>query len=184
MPIPFLVFLSFAAGAATAIAGRIEVRSSPRPVLLTRALQGFIIFAILVLIPASAYFYVFHGDWSLLYWVDTATVPSAVALLIFVAELGIGILGYLAAALAVRNHRESRAYALVGVALVVAGLLLFVAQGRLLKVGTYAQYHGDFGLTDYAGTSLMNGGIAMGLLISSGLLLLLMRLHWAGRQSS
>ena len=108
MPIPFLVFLSFAAGAATAVAGRSEVRSSPRPVLLTRALQGYVIFAILVLIPASAYFYIFHGDWSLLYWVDTSTVPSAVALLLFVAELGLGILGYLIAALAVRNHRDHR----------------------------------------------------------------------------
>lgn len=184
VPIPFFILLSFAAGAACAIAARNEVRSSPLPVLLTRGLQAFLVFAVLVLVPASAYFYIFHGDWSVLYWVDTHTIPSAVALLFFLVEILAGSLGYFLAGLAVRNHQDPQAYGYCALGLVSAGFLFLVYQSRLAKVGSYAQFHGDFGLTDYMGTPLMNGSIAMGILLVAGLSMLLFQLYWAARPDS
>ena len=73
MPHPTVLFLAFATGLAAAIAGRSELKISPRPALFTRSALAFLIFDFLVLVPASAYFYVFHGDWFLLYALDVCS---------------------------------------------------------------------------------------------------------------
>ena len=52
---------------------------------------------LLLLLPVSLYFYVFHGDWFMLYTFDVRRVPSALALFGFAVELAVGLLGFRAA---------------------------------------------------------------------------------------
>ena len=53
---------------------------SPRPLPLTRSFVAYVSFACLVIAPISVYFYVFHGDWFLLYLIDVNRIPSAIAM--------------------------------------------------------------------------------------------------------
>ena len=73
LPLFFLLFMAFATGALAAYAGRDEIRHSSSEAMW-RA-ESFLAYAVvlrgLVLLPTGLYFYVFHGDWFLLYWVNT-----------------------------------------------------------------------------------------------------------------
>jgi hypothetical protein len=113
-----------------------------------------------VVVPVSLYFFVFHGDWYLLYLLDTLRVPSALVLLGCVLEIGVGALGFLLGGLFIRSQREQWAGALVGVVGSLALAVVPLAYRRLSVVGSFAQYHGDFGLTPYGG-SLLQGTLWM-----------------------
>ena len=181
---PTLFVLAFATGMAAAIAGRSELRVSPRPALLTRSFAAYLVFIALLMIPVSVYFYVFHGDWFLLYLVDVRRVPSAVALMGFVCEALVGALGFAAAAALVRSQREVVAVGILIATLLAGVVMLVAALNRLSVVGSYAQYRGGFGLTPYVSGPLLQGTVAMTLLLSIGLAFLLVRLVYGGRRHS
>lgn len=183
MPLPLIVCLSFASGTATALAGRGELRVSPRAALLTQTFSAYAAFVALLILPATVYFYVFHADWFLLYLIDPRTVPSAVALLGVAAVGAVGAAGFLLGASLVRSQREPWAG---GIAAVVALLGLGVSLGlgdRLRRVGTYTQFHRGFGLTDYGSGPLYYGTLSLGLLLVLGLVFLLVRLELSHRTS-
>ena len=178
MPLPTLVFMAFGVGMAAALLGGSELRLSPRHAMLTCSFKAYALFLLLIVLPVSVYFYVFHGDWFLLYSVDVRRIPSAVALLGFVAEAR-------SACSASRWARASRATSGSGWATASWGwprgsALAVVAlwPDRLLVVGTFAQYRGDFGLRTYGG-ELMEAGLAMGLLLAYGAMFLLVRIRMA-----
>lgn len=154
---------------------------SPRPIPLTRGFVSYVSYAVLVLVPVSVYFYVFHGDWFLLYLVDVQRIPSAVALVGFAAEAGLGTLGFVLGAVLVRNQREMIAALLAALALVAGGVMVFLYADRLAQVGSHAQFHGQFGLDAYEDGPLFTGGLAMGLIALVGLAFLLTRLQMSGR---
>jgi hypothetical protein len=174
--------VSFASGVAAALAGRVELRISPRPALLTRVFGAYLLFAGLLLIPVSVYFYVFHGDWFLLYLVDVRKIPSAVALLGFLIEMALGASGFLAGAGLVRSQRDTAAGVLLGLAVVAAGAVVPAAVDRLALVGSFAQYQGGFGLEPYGSGPLLQGTLVMGLILLVGLGFLLLRIHMGGRK--
>jgi len=184
VPIPILALLTIAIGAAAAYAARYELRSSPRSVVLTRGFQAYLIFAALVLGPLSTYFYYFHGDWSLLYSIDTESIPSAVALVVIALQVAAGAGVYFLAAAALRAHRDGRALALVATGLLGAAVMYLAGRSRMVVVGTYAQYHGDFGLQPYEETSVLMGGIVMGMLLTLSTATLLGRIYWAARSTT
>ncbi|MEM9190252.1 MAG: hypothetical protein AAGF12_13795 [Myxococcota bacterium] len=182
MPLPTLVCLAFASGVAAALASRAELRVSPRPALLTRSFGAYALFAMLLLVPVSAYFYIFHGDWFLLYVIDVRRIPSAIALIGFLFEAVIGAAGFFLAAQLVRGGRDIAASVFLGVALLAGAVVLFIAPDRLSKVGSFAEFRGGFGLTEFGTGPLLQGTIAMGSLLLLGLIFLLYRLHASGRR--
>jgi hypothetical protein len=182
MPLPTLVFLAFGVGTAAALLGGSELRLSPRPTMLTSSFKAYTLFLCLLLLPISVYFYVFHGDWFLLYAVDVHHVPSAVALLGFMAEGGFGVLGFSLGAALARSQRNGLGYAVVALAGLLSLSVVALWPERLAVVGTCAQYHGDFGLHSYGG-ALMHAGLAMGLLLAYGATYLLIRIRGAGRRA-
>src|SRR5690606_14460543 len=105
--------------------------------------------AVLVIVPASVYFYVFHGDWFLLYFLDVSRIPSAIALVGFVLQAGLGALGFVVGAMLVRSQREVAAGVILGVLLVAGASVFFVYGDRLAQVGNYSQFHNQFGLTPF-----------------------------------
>jgi len=182
LPQPALLLLALASGVAAAIAARRELRVSPRHALLSRGFGAYMLFAVLVLVPISVYFYVFHGDWSLLYWVDVSRVPSAVALIGFLVEAAVGAAGYLLGAALVRSQRDTIGGGVVGGCVLAAIAIVGIAHERLSVVGSYAQYRGGFGLEPYSGGAVFRGTLLTLALLVAGLAYLLVRLHFGGRR--
>jgi hypothetical protein len=183
LPIPTLFLLAFASGTAAAIASRRELRVSPRPALLSRGFGALALFLGLVLVPVSAYFYVFHGDWSLLYLVDVRSIPSAVALVGFVLEGLVGAAGFVAGAALVRAQREVLAGVLAGTVAALAGGLVLLVRDRLSVVGSLAQYRGGFGLEPFGDGPVAVGGLTMGAILVIGLVYLFVRVTLGGRRA-
>jgi len=182
LPLPTQLLLTFSSGLLAALAARSDLRVSPKPAGASQAFVAYLLYALLVVLPTSIYFYVFHGDWYLLYSIDTNKVPSAVALLGGLCQVGLGAVGFLFGASLIRAQRDQWAGAAVGGGVSIAlGLLVLVRQ-RLAWVGTYAQYHGDFGLKPY-GETVLNGTLCMGGWLVAGLILLVYRLGWSAKRS-
>lgn len=180
MPLPTLVFVAFGVGVASALLGGSELRDSPRHAILTGSFKAYAMFLALVVLPASVYFYVFHGDWFVLYAFDVRRVPSALALLGFVVELGLGVSGFALGSMLARTQRTSLGFITVGASLIAAGASIVTFRERLAVVGTFAQYRGDFGLRPYGGP-LMQAGLIMGLALLYGAAYLLVRIRVAAK---
>ncbi|MBN8612467.1 MAG: hypothetical protein J0L92_17875 [Deltaproteobacteria bacterium] len=172
MTLPTVVALAFMVGALAALAGRAEIKLSPRHPLLTRSFAAFVIFSICVLVPISVYFYVFHGDWFLLYLIDVREIPSAIALVAFVLEVLVGVLGFALGATLLRTQREGLVGAAAAIALALAVLIPVLLRDRLSHVGSYAQWNGGFGLVDFTAGPIFLGTILMSVafLAASGFL--------------
>lgn len=176
MPFTTLLLLAFGMGAASAWAGAHELRLTPRHALFSSTFAAFGAFLLLLVLPVSVYFYVFHGDWFLLYLVDVRRIPSALALFGFLCEGAFGVLGFAIGAGCVRSQKTNwLLYLLVAVGVATIGVL-FVAPERLLLVGNYKQYRGGFGLTRYGG-SLLQGGLLMGGILLLGATFLVLRIR-------
>jgi hypothetical protein len=182
MPLPTLVFFALGVGVAAALLGGHELRISPRHALLTSCFKAYALFMTLVVIPVSVYFYVCHGDWFLLYTLDVRGVPSAIALLMFVAEAVLGALGFLLGAALARAQRTGVGYIVVGICGLTAAGVLPLFRSRLSVVGTFAQYRGDFGLHPYGGP-LLQAGMVMALLLAYATAYLLVRINLSSRRT-
>lgn len=180
MPIPTQLFFTFASGVLVALAARADLRGSPQATVLSQAFAAYLLYAGLVVVPASLYFYIFHGDWYLLYLVDSQRVPSALVLLACGLEVALGAGGFVLGAAFVRNQREPWAGAVVGVSASLGAAAIPLARQRLAVVGTYAQFHGDFGLAPFGGV-LLQGVICMSLWCLTGLALIAYRLGQGSR---
>lgn len=181
MPLPPLLVFALVSGLAASLAGREELRMSPRPIPLTSGFLAYLSYACLVVVPASVYFYVFHGDWFLLYFIDVQEIPSAIALVGFALQAGLGVLGFFLGAVLVRNQREVIVGVLIGIFVIAGGAVVVLYSDRLAQVGSFAQYNGQFGLEPYESGPLLTGALAMGGICLVGLVFLLLRLWSAGR---
>ncbi len=182
VPLPTLICLAFATGIIAALAGRVELRVSPRPALLTRSFLAYMVFTTSVLVPIAIYFYVFHGDWFLLYTIDVNQIPSALALVGFVVLALVGAAGFVLGSVMVRGQRDTLGMLLVALAVVGAVGIAIIARDRLSVVGTYAQYEGSFGLEDFSEGPLVQGAGLMGAILLVGIIALVGRLHVSGRR--
>ena len=183
MPLPTLICLTFASGVAAALASRVELRVSPRPPLLTRSFGAFAIATAWITLPVGLYFYVFHGDWFLLYTVDVDRIPSALVLVGFLLLGGVGALGFVAGASLTRNQRDSIGGAVAAIAILAGGAAVLVARERLAVVGTYAQWSGGFGLVSFAEGPALQGVILGGAILVVGHAFVLARLSFGGRRA-
>jgi hypothetical protein len=155
--------------------GATELRLSPRHALLSSSFRAFALYLALLVLPVSLYFYVFHGDWFLLYSIDVRRIPSALALLGFAGELCFGVFGFLFGAALARAQKVTFGYVLGLLCVPFGALVVLLWPERLRAVGTFAQYRGDFGLAPYGG-ALMQAGVAMGFLLAVGAAFLLARI--------
>lgn len=165
---------------ASALLGGSELRESPRHAVLTGSFKAFALFLMLVVLPASVYFYVFHGDWFVLYTFDVRRVPSALALLGFVIELALGVSGFALGSMFARTQRTTLGFGTAVGAWIAAVASIVTFRERLAVVGTFAQYRGDFGLRPYGG-ALMQAGLIMGLALLYGAGYLLFRIRMAAK---
>jgi hypothetical protein len=180
MPLPTLVFVAFGVGVAAALLGGSELRESPRHAVLTSTFKAYAMFLTLVVLPASIYFYVFHGDWFLLYAIDVRRIPSAVALLGFIVEVGVGVSGFALGSQFARTQRNTLGFVVAAACAAAAIAVVVTCRDRLSVVGTFAQYRGDFGLQSYGG-GLMQASLIMGSALVYGAVYLLVRIRLAAK---
>lgn len=184
MNLPLAICITYAAGIVASLASRAELRGTPRPSLMTSAFKAFLAYTALVLVPSTVYFYVFHGDWFLLYLLDSSRIPSAIALLIFVLQGAVGALGFASGAHLVRLQRDNLGIAIVVTLVALAAALLAVVRTRVATVGSYAQFHGTFGLEPWTRTPLLPAVVLFGTIMVVGLVYCCVRIHWGARRAS
>lgn len=159
MPFLFLLFVAIATGALSAHAGRDEVRHSSEVMWRMEAFLAYALFTGLVLVPTAVYFYVFHGDWFLFYWVDTQSAPWLWGLLVVLVLLAAALIGFRLGAVLCRASRD-RAARRVGVAAGLVGLVTWVlGWKRASVVGSHRQFARDYGLTGFFSSAAFYSGL-------------------------
>lgn len=182
MNLPISFVIAYTSGIIASLASRAELRGTPRPALATSGFKAFATYVLLVLVPSTVYFYAFHGDWFLLYLIDATSVPSAVGLLLFVVEAIVSAVGFASGAHLVRMQRESLAVAMASLTAMLGMGLLLVLRERVATVGTYAQFHGTFGLKPWLESPLLPAVVLFSTLLVVGLVHACVRTHWGGRR--
>lgn len=181
MPLPTLIFLVFGIGIGAAMASKDALRMSVRPVLLSASFATYLSFLLLVAIPISVYFYIFHGDWFLLYLSDVRKIPSALALVGFLLEGCVGAAGFSLGAALVRRRQFTAGYWVIG-ACGALGLSVFgVFQNRVWRVGNYTQYHYGFALKSYVSSAIFVSALLMSALLAAATAYLVFRLRYGER---
>lgn len=183
MNLPLAICLTYVAGVIVSLASRAELRGTPRPSVATSAFRAFMAYTALVLVPATVYFYVFHGDWFLLYLLDSSRIPSAVALLLFVLQASVGAFGFASGAHLVRMQRDNLAIVIAVLVLLLGVGILAVARARVVTVGSFAQFHGSFGLETWTETPILPAMVLFGTLLVVGLVHCCARIHWGARRA-
>jgi hypothetical protein len=161
LPLLFLLFVAIATGALSAYAGRDEIRHSGEATWRTEAFLAYALFVGLVLLPTVIYFYVFHGDWFLLYWVDTQRAPWVWGLLAVLLFLGMAFAGFQIGAALCRASLELAARR-ISVAACLVGLSVWpLAWERLSVVGSHRQFTRGYGLVAFFASPAFYSGLVM-----------------------
>jgi len=140
------------------------------------AFLAYAIFLGLVLLPTLIYFYVFHGDWFLLYWVDTGSAPWAWGILAILCLLGAASLGFGLGVTLCRASRDATARRIGIAALVVALAVWPLGWNRLSLVGSYRQFTRDYGLTGFFSSPAFSSGLVMLVIIAVAVIWLVYRI--------
>jgi len=165
LPLLFLLLIAIATGALSAHAGRVELRHSSDPVWRMETFLAYALFVTLVLLPTAIYFYVFHGDWFLFYWVDTARAPWVWGLLAGVLLLCAASLGFRIGLALSRASRDLAARRITVGTIFIAAAVWPLAWNRLSVVGSYRQFTRDYGLVPFFASPAFYSGLAMVLII-------------------
>ena len=131
------------------------------------AFLAFALFVGFVLVPTAVYFYVFHGDWFLFYWVDTGRAPWVWGLLAVLLLLGSASLGFGLGAALCRASRDLATRRIAIGALFIGLAVWPLGWERLSAVGSYRQFTRDYGLTAFFASPAFYSGLAMLIIIGA-----------------
>ena len=125
------------------------------------------LYAALVYAPVNAYFLVVAPDWSFAYLLEAQGLPSAVLLLLVIADAAAVVLGF-----SLGRRRSSSIARKLALFAVPAGaaLLLVVALFHRFRIdATTQQFRGDFGTRSVAGGPLGYALLWMDAILVAGL---------------
>jgi hypothetical protein len=168
VPIPFAPLLAFVLGVVLAWVSRDELARDAGPLVATRPVAISAAFAAGVYAPMVGYFVTFHADWSYLYLVPRAEVPSAIDLALVLVSGALVPLGAMVAAPVARQKRLGAVLWLASVPAVLAAALFAWGARRLAVSASYAQFHGDFGTVPLVGSSLGRAVLFMAVVTTLG----------------
>ncbi len=161
MPLIALIALNFALGVGAVLASARELRASPRAAHETLSFRAVVLHDVLLPIPIATYLLARAADWTLSYTVDSARVPSLVLAMLVAAQGLAALAGFALGARLLRDHRPGVLPVFIALAGFVLIVGLVVARHRLGVLGTFAQYHGRFGLRTLATGGLVGPLLAM-----------------------
>ncbi len=161
LPLLFLLFVAIATGALSAYAGRDEIRHSGEAMWRSEAFLAYGLFVGLVLLPTVIYFYVFHGDWFLFYWIDTERARWVWGLVAVLLLFGAAFAGFRLGVAFCRASRDVAARRITLAAGLMALAVWPVAWERLSVVGSHRQFTREYGLLDFFSSPTFYSGLAM-----------------------
>jgi uncharacterized membrane protein len=154
MPAFTVPFLGFILGLAFAWTASEELASDPTSVLGSRCWVLTTLFSVLTFAPAAAYFLVFHGDWAMVYLVNSQRLPSAIILALVLLDAAMVPLGFMMGAPLARQRKMKNLLTMAAGPAFIVLVLVLVSARRIGVSATYTQFHGDFGVSSIAGTPL------------------------------
>lgn len=125
-------------------------------------------FGALVFAPAAGYLLAFYPDWSYAYWIASERIGTAPELVLVLVNAGAPAAGFHAARALSSSRDGVPVLRVAGLPALGAAALLLSHAGRLRTFGTYAQYHGDFGLEPVAGSPLGYAILLVGCVVLLG----------------
>jgi hypothetical protein len=140
------------------------------------AFLAYALFVGFVLLPAVIYFYAFHGDWFLSYWVDTGRAPWVWGMLAVLFLIGAASLGFWLGAALCRASREGAVRRIAVSALFIAVAVWPLGWDRLSAVGSYRQFTRDYGLVTFLASPAFYSGLAMLVIIGAAFAWLVYRI--------
>lgn len=176
MPAVVGPFVGFALGVMLAWICRADAPREEARILRDHAMVAAL-FGAMVFAPVCAYFLIFWGDWSYVYLVDKSRVPSALELVLVLADAALVVLGFLAGQAAAKRRAERVLVALGAVPACAALTIVLVLFSRLRVEGTFHQVEAHFGTQKVAGRPLgyaiawMNAMVAAGVVLAARVLL-------------
>lgn len=181
VPAPLGPLLGFCIGALLAWSVR---NQRPREELGSgRALLLAAAFSVLVFGPVCAYFLVYAPDWCFAYLIDTARLPRGFEIALTLANVVSVPAGFTALDRMPRERAFAALGILTGPPIFACAAFVAGAASRLSVYGTYAGFHGDFGVVGVAGSMLGYGLLFMALVLGLALawtLFVLRRLDLGG----
>lgn len=168
MPAPLGPLVGIALGAALALLARDPERADR---VFTRRTIVVLLFAVLVYAPACAYFPIFAADWSWLYLVEAARVPSALVLVLVIADAASVVAGWLGAQ---RGLARNDARAAVALAAAPAGIALtsaVVFAHELRSVGTTREMRLGFGAESIGSSAVGFAVLWMAVMVAAGMVI-------------
>ena len=161
MTAPIDVLVAFILGGAIALACRFQLRLSPRPWYATRYFAALASLMGLVVLPASAYRYFFHPDWSAMYLIPASETSGLFGLGGLVVSAGAALGAFVLGHWSARAHREWVLLAALAVAASGIATAAVLGAGRIEVVATTSQWQGSFGLRPWRETDLFTAVLIM-----------------------
>lgn len=157
MPLPLAFPIGLLLGLGLAWMSRVELARSEVPLVLARPFLVAIGFAFIVFAPIVGYAVALHGDWSYLYLLRYARIPSAVDLgLVLLAAATIP--GGFAIGAPWALAKRGAPFVRLAIVLFLAAIVIVVLSLKRLGISaSYAQYHGAFGGAPIGQTPLGRG---------------------------
>lgn len=129
-----------------------------------------------VLLPTVVYFYAFHGDWFLFYWVDTGRAPWVWGMVAIVLSFGGALAGFRVGAVACRASRDAVARRVAILTLAGALAVWPLAWSRLSVVGSHRQFVRGYGLVGFFSSAAFYSGLVMIAVVVAALALTAVRI--------
>jgi len=153
MPILLAPPLAFALGVLFSWAAENELTRSTNSLLTSHALQVVISFSLLIFLPCFGYFLWFAPDWTLVYFIDTRHVSSALLLVLALTVSALLVAGFTVGAWCVRHKHTVALLPWMTVPLALGAIAVTIASRRLSVYGTYIQVKRGLGAAPLAGST-------------------------------
>jgi hypothetical protein len=169
MPVLVALPLGLSLGMSFAWAARRELRRATTRQLGSHGLGVATLFGLLVFTPISAYFLAFEPDWCLAYLLDTAQVSAALVPALLMLSLVSVPAGFLIGGRVLSRGDDAGLLRVLGAFAVLTLGAIMLGLRRFAVQGSYAQFHGDFGTQQLAGSSLGYAILLLGFWLTDGL---------------
>jgi hypothetical protein len=131
-----------------------------------RAFFAALLFDLIVFLPMGAYFLLAAPDWSWMYFIPAADIPTPLIPVVLALYPTATVLGFLATMFVARRFGRLAAIAPAAIALAKIAAFSFIGD-RLFRVGPYADFHAHRPVPSLVESPLLPGLVACGVVLTT-----------------
>jgi len=161
--------VGFAIGVLFAWAASEELARSHGTILGTRGLAIVVLFGFLVFGPFAGYFVTYATDWSFAYLLDGRRTPSALLLMLVLADIGSVPLGFAVGARRAQQRKIVTVLPWITVPLALVAIFVAVFARKLGVHGTFGQVSRGFGGATLSGSPVGHAILWLGACLVAGI---------------